>query len=158
MREGFGLEDQMLKADPYLGFTDCRTVKLDIDEAPLGSVIYWAQLTMKRFNLRGFVILKSSKNCYHVVFDRQVPWISNLRVVAWIALLSQNKGLIKWLLMQCIKGASTLRVTPKENKPAPRIVTKFGKQNHAIADFLKERNRIKRIYKRLMDEKTNGEN
>jgi len=32
-----------------------------------------------------------------------------MRIVAWVSLLSRNKGLTKWFLMQCIKGASTLR-------------------------------------------------
>jgi len=111
-------------------------------------VKYWAELAMKRFRLKGFIILRSSKNCYHVVFDHYVSWVRNLSIVAWVALLSQNKGLIKWLLMQCVKRAS-LRVTPKKEKPSPRVVYKFSEQNHAIAEFLKERKRIKRIYRSL---------
>ena len=51
--------------------------------------------------------------------------------------------------MQLIKGASTLRVTPKKEKPSPRVVYKFGEQSHAIANFLKERERIKRIYRSI---------
>jgi len=139
-----------LKASkPILGYTDSRTVKLDFDDMLFKFVIYWAELAMKRFRFEGFIILRSSMNCYHVVFDRYVSWARNVSIVAWVALLSKNAGLMKWCLMQCIKGASTLRVTPKKEKPSPRVVYKFGEQNHAIADFLKERERIKRIYRSL---------
>jgi len=34
--------------------------------------------------------------------------------MAWVSLLSQNKNLQKWFIMQCIKEGSTLRVSAKE--------------------------------------------
>jgi hypothetical protein len=73
------------KASPILGFSDTETVKLDFDEASFSSVRNWALRAMKWFKLKGFVILKSSKKCYHVVFDRRVSWTQNMRVAAWIA-------------------------------------------------------------------------
>jgi len=134
---------------PVLGFTDTETVKLDFDELEFRNVKYWAERAMNWFKLGGYIILKSSKNCYHVLFNKTVSWAENLKVVAWVALLSQNRGLIKWLLMQCIKGASTLRVTSKGDKPSPRIVDKFGYQDHAIKDFLRHRQLIKQIYRSI---------
>lgn len=130
---------------PVLGYSDESTVKLDFDDAQFKTVKYWAFRAMKWFRLRGFIILKSSRNHYHVVFDRSVTWERNLHVVAWVALESRNPKLQKYQLMQCIKESSTLRISPKKEKPSPRIIFRYGKQDREIRDFLKFRNCIKRI-------------
>ena len=135
------------KANPILGFSDTETVKLDLDDVSFRTVRYWASRTARWFKLQGFIILKSSKNRYHVMFNRFVSWAENIRVVAWVALLSHNEGLSKWFLMQCIKGCSTLRVSPKREKPSPRVVYRHGKQDESIKDFLKTRKIIKNISK-----------
>jgi hypothetical protein len=132
-----------------LGFTDIETVKLDFDDMKFKNVKYWAERTVKWFKLEGYIILKSSKNCYHVVFNRSVSWAKNLNIVAWVGLQSQNRGLIKWLLMQCIKQSSTLRTSPKPEKPSPRIVYRYGKQGQQISNFLKMRQLTKKIIKKL---------
>jgi len=132
---------------------DDETVKLDYDNVTFKKVKYWAERAMKWFKLRGFIILKSSKKSYHVVFDRCVSWSENLRVVAWIALHSQNRGLIKWLIMQCIKQSSTLRISDKKEKLSPRIVYRYGKEDDQIISFLEYRKLIKRIIRKLETEK-----
>jgi hypothetical protein len=109
-----------------LGYTDKATVKLDFDDASFKEVKSWALRTMKWFRLRGFIILKSSKNHYHVLFDRSVTWKRNVHIVAWVSLESKNEGLKKWFLMQCIKESSTLRVSPKGAKLSPRVVFRKG--------------------------------
>lgn len=140
---------EKLKASPILGLSDTETVKLDFDEVSFSSVRYWATRTMKWFKLRGFVILRSSENRYHIMFDRKVSWKQNMRIVAWVALLSHNKGLAKWFLMQCIKGCSTLRVSVKQEKPPPRVVYRFGRQDENAKDFMKMRKIVKKIEKKL---------
>ena len=132
-----------------LGITDTETVKLDFDNTPFRTVKYWAMRTLKWFRLKGFIILKSSKNCYHVVFDRKVSWKMNVKIMAWVSLLSHHEKLNKWFTMQCIKEGSTLRVSPKRDKPEPRIVFRYGSQNHQIAEFLAYRNVIKGIVRRF---------
>lgn len=82
------------------------------------------------------MILKSSEGCYHVVFNREVEWIENMSIIAWVAELSGNEGLQKWHRMQCIKKRSTLRVSTKGDKPSPRIVYREGEENDRIRDFL----------------------
>ena len=114
---------------PMLGYTDKSTVKLDLDDASFKFVKYWALRTMKWFKLRGFIILKSSKNHYHVLFDRPVIWKKNTHIMAWVCLESKNEGLKRWFLMQCIKESSTLRISSKGDKLAPRIVMSYGKRN-----------------------------
>ena len=63
-------------------------------------------------------------------------------IVGWVAVCSRNSKLKDWLPMQCIKGGSTLRVAPKGDKPSPRLVYRFGCQDHAIKDFFE----IQRTY------------
>jgi hypothetical protein len=106
---------------------------------------------MKRFKLQGFIILRSSQNRHHIVFDRAVSWKQNVRVVAWVTLLSHNKSLAKWFLMQCIKGCSTLRVSSKREKPPPRIVYRHGKQDQNVKDFLRNRQKVKRIIAKMQE-------
>ena len=128
-----------------IGFSDTETVKLDFDNTSFKTAKYWAERAMKWFRLDGFVILKSSEKCYHALFGRPVSWSENMRIVAWVALQSHNQGLTKWLLMQCIKESSTLRISTKREKPSPRIVFRRGKQNQQIKDFEKTRSLAKNI-------------
>ena len=132
-----------------LGYTDTETVMLDFDHMPLENVKYWAKRTMRYFKLGGFLILESSENCYHVVFNRMVMWSENMSIVASVTLLSHNRGLRRWQLMQCRKQSSTLRVSPKGTKPSPRIVYREGKEDTQIAGFLRYRRMIKDIMKKI---------
>ena len=131
-----------------LGYTDTETIKLDFDRTPFKTVRYCALRTMKRFKLGGFIILKSSKSHYHIVFNRKVSWSENMHIVVWVYLQSHNEALKKWFVMQCIKESSTLRVSPKGRKPSPRIVYRYGRQDKEIRDFLRYRRLIKNIMKR----------
>ena len=143
VRRGIGLKEKLNPEPPILGYTDKSTVKLDFDDVTFKIVKYWAIRTLKWFRLRGFIILKSSKNHYHVLFDRSVSWKKNVHIMAWVCVESQNEGLIKWFLMQCIKESSTLRVSAKKDKTSSRIVSRFGKQNDEIRNFLKYRKVVK---------------
>ncbi|EMR74149.1 hypothetical protein MCGE09_00177 [Thaumarchaeota archaeon SCGC AB-539-E09] len=62
-----------------------------------------------------------------------------MRVVAWVSLLSQNQGLNKWLIMQCIKEASTIRGSQKKEKPSPRIVFRHRKEDNEIKNYMQYR-------------------
>src|SRR5208283_3887593 len=130
-----GLTDKS-KAKPILGFSDTETVKLDFDNTAFRLVKYWAFKATRKFRLEGFVILKSSENSYHVVFNRLVSWSENMSVVSWVSLLSHNQGLVKYLQMQCIKRSSTLRVSEKQEKASPRVIFRYGQQDKQIKSFL----------------------
>lgn len=144
-RKALGLTEKSNLAKPILGYSDKETVKLDFDDIPFKVVKYWASRVMKWFKLKGFLILKSSEGCYHVIFDREVTWSENMRIVAWVALLSGLGKLKTWFLMQCIKESSTLRVSPKKEKPSPRIVYRDGEQDKGIRCFMAYRRKIKSI-------------
>ena len=129
---------------PILGFTDTETVMLDFDNTTLEFVLYWARRATRYFKLGGFLIQESSPSNYHVVFNRRVLWSENMSIVASVTLLSHNKGLRRWQLMQCRKESSTLRVSPKGIKPSPSIVCREGEQDEQIREFLKFRKLIKK--------------
>jgi len=149
VKGGSGLQDQILKADPILGLTDFETIMHDFDDFSVKSTKYWALKANEWFELGGFIILKSSYKHYHVVFDRYVSREENLSVVAWVAILSKSVPMLTYLAMQCIKMSSTLRVAPNPNqaKPAPNLVFRFSCQDHAVKDFLRYRQLIKRIHR-----------
>jgi len=69
-----GIRDRKLKANVVLGLSDKNIVKLDFDNTLLAKVKEYAKITIEYFNLKGFIILRSSRNNYHVVFDRKVSW------------------------------------------------------------------------------------
>ena len=132
-----------------MGYTDTQTVKLDLDGVPFKTVKYWALRVMEKSKLEGFIILKSSEKHYHVVFNRTVSWAENMSIVAWACLESKNEPLLKWFLLQCIKGSSTLRVSPKGNKPSPRVVCRQGKEDTEVRNFLRHRRHIKNILRQM---------
>ena len=133
-----------------LGYTSDETVMLDFDDMSLNDVLYWSRRALKRFSLGGFLVLESSPGCFHVVFDRTVDWGENMRVVAWVALLSRKMKLRRWFLMQCIKQKSTLRVSKKYElngivKLSPTIVCYEGSQRNEIAEYYSYRQLILEI-------------
>jgi hypothetical protein len=60
----------------------------------------------------------------------------------WLTLESGNEGLKKWVIMQCIKESSTLRISNKGKKPIPKIIFRFGLQDKQIKKFLETRKLI----------------
>ena len=119
---------------------------LDFDLELYSTVRYWADRVMNFHGLEGFIILLSSVHSYHVVFDRPVSWSENMRILAWVALLSGHEKLQAYHRMQCIKESSTLRISPKKGKPAPVVIHREGKQDREIEDFLEYRELIYRLY------------
>ena len=132
------------------GYTDTETVKLDFDNMPFKQVKYWASRTMRWFKQEGFLILKSSLDCYHVLFNRKVSWEENVEIMAWVCLLTKHQKLTGWFILQCIKKGSTLRISPKKHKLSPRVVCRYGKQDKEIKNFFAYRNLIKRTTSKLL--------
>jgi len=73
--------------------------------------------------------------------------------MAWVSLLSRNKNSTKWFIMQCIKQGSTLRVSPKKDKPCPRVVFHYGSQDNQVREYLIYRKVIKGIIEKFLVEK-----
>jgi len=159
-KEVNGLKNQksntQTKLKCVLGFSDEETLKLDFDNVSFRTAKYWCQRACRQFHLEGFIILKSSPNHYHAVFNKpMLSWDDNMKYVAWICLWTKYRRLTEWLIMQLIKKCSTLRISPKGNKPMPRVVYKYGRQDKKIKEFLDFRNKIKRIYRNLLKLQSN---
>ena len=139
-----------------VGFTDTETLKLDLDETSFKDVKDLAKKTERKFNLRGFLILRSSKDNYHVIFNREVSWSENVSIMSHVVLATKKTKLLKWFLLQCRREASTLRVGSKGDKRPPRIVFRSGDEASRIMVFLDSRRQIKRFLSRHND-RTEGE-
>jgi hypothetical protein len=130
---------------PILGYSDTSTVKLDFDDVPLKKVKYWARRVCDWFKLGGFIILRSSENHYHVLFDASVDWAGNCHVMGWVAVESRIQKLMDYVLMQLIKESSTVRVGAKGKSGSPKIVYRWGSQSNEIKNFLEYRKKFKKI-------------
>jgi len=116
-----------------VGISEKHTVMVDLDNMSFKRVKGLAELASEHLALGGFIILKSSPKHYHVVFDKPMRyWSDVLRVIAWIGILADNPNAWKWVCMQAIKKACTLRVSEKPTKkgvkPKPRIIYRYGSQ------------------------------
>jgi hypothetical protein len=87
-----------------------------------------------------------------VAFDRTVSWTKNVHIINWVGLESRNENLKKWVDMQCIKETSTLRLGTKGDKPAPKIVFRYGSQDRQIKKLLETRKIILDSIKQLCQE------
>jgi hypothetical protein len=128
-----------------IGFTDTETVKLDLDETSFKDVKDLAKKTEREFNLNGFLILRSSRNNYHVIFDCKVGWSKNVSIMAYAIHKTKKPKLLDWFLCQCRREASTLRVSSKGDKKPPRIVFRSGEEDTRIKAYLISRREIKRF-------------
>jgi len=136
------------------GISDNHTIMVDLDNMSFRNVKSLAELACRHFKLGGFIILKSSPNHYHVVFDRPMRfWSDVFRVISWIAIISNNPNVWKWICMQAIKKACTLRVNEKPIKngvkPKPRIVYRYGSQYRQVRAFLEKRREILNVLGKL---------
>jgi len=137
-----------------VGISCKDAVMADLDDVGFDRVKGLACLTCNHFRLGGFVVLRSSKGHYHVVFDKPIKsWNRVLKVLGWIGIVSNNKNVWKWVCMQAIKGACTLRVSKKTcgdtDKPVPHVVYRFGSQDSRVSAFLEFRKSVLAMLKRL---------
>lgn len=141
-------------AKPILGYSDKSTVKLDYDNVSYGKVKKQAQRIKEWFKLEGFIILKSSKNSYHVVFDKPVVWSTNMEVMCWACFINRfHLNLVRYLVMQGIKQDSTLRIGNKRRKRIPQVVYAEGRQDNRIRNFLEYRRQILEFMRNLNEKK-----
>jgi len=136
------------------GLTYHNVVMLDLDGMSFREVKRLCMEAVRRYRLGGFVILRSSRNNYHVVFDRTFKtWDKTLNIMSRIAIMSKNPNVWKWLCMQVIKGGATLRISPKPSnpgfKPPPRVVFRHGNQDTAVKKYLADRRWVLKSVRRI---------
>ncbi len=137
--------EKLIPGRPTIGFTSSTTVMLDLDNLGLEEVRYWAHKIRNEFRLKGFLILESSERHHHIVYDRKVSPFDVISIVAHACLETKNVALVRWFVLQCIKKEFTLRISPKGNKPRPRVIYRYGKQNGEIKKYLQYRRLVRSI-------------
>ncbi len=108
----------------------------------LSEVKKWAKLACEIYELDGYMILESSQDSYHVLFDDTVSWSRNVSIMAGLALITKHEPYVTWALLQCRKGCSTLRISAKGEKPPPKIVHQWGNQDNEIFNYLNFRENV----------------
>lgn len=113
-----------------VGFTTEKGVMLDLDNVNYQKTRNIADFLLKSEKLEGYIILKSSKNHYHVVFNKYTSWRRSLMII-----LSIFKC-VEWGIWQTRKGYLTLRISKKNGKNKPKIVFQRGQNDKLIKDYL----------------------
>lgn len=107
-----------------VGYTTSNGLLLDLDAVTQQEAEAMADYINKRWRLNGWLLMQSSQSNYHLIFNRRMRWKRIVSILAAIVFkYPKLVGLQKWFILQCIKGACTLRVTHKFEKPAPKFLT-----------------------------------
>lgn len=124
-----------------LGFTTSRGVLLDLDNVNLASVkrLCVVMLKHKRFryikskiDLEGYLIIRSSPNHYHVVFNKYLTFKNALIIASTVRI----GNIAPWLLERIKHGEFTIRISTKNNSNKPEIILQVGKSTSLIKDYL----------------------
>jgi hypothetical protein len=114
---------------------------LDLDNTTLKESSAIAEKYTNRFRLKGYLILRSSDNNYHVVFNRYLTWKKTLEYlfkIVWRYHYHEHgikPSLTYWAILQACKGSETLRISTKNKKRTPKIVRKHGKIDKLCKDY-----------------------
>lgn len=129
-----------------IGFTTDKGLMLDLDKTTWTEALEIAYKTTNKFDLKGFLIAKSSENNYHVVFDKFLSWETTLEILFKLVWSYHYHGhgckpeLTNWAMLQAIKHSITLRISQKigykKNKPRPKIMLIKGKKQQLIKEYL----------------------
>jgi len=113
-----------------VGFTTTKGLCLDLDDISEKKAKRLTEFLLKRYKLEGYILIKSSKKHYHVVFNRYLTWKKTLQI-----LVNIHKCL-NWMLWQIKKGEITLRISTKKAKNKPVILLTKGQTDKLISDYL----------------------
>jgi len=115
---------------------------VDLDQTTLKETKYIANKYLNRFKLQGYLILRSSQNNYHIIFNRYLTWkktIECLFKIVWkyhYYYHQEKPHLTSWAILQICKGSLTLRISAKQNKHKPTIMCSCGLSDKLISDYL----------------------
>ena len=121
-----------------IGFNTDRGLLLDLDNMKFRKVLRIAENLSKRYKLEGFLLIRSSRKNYHVVFNRYLSWRTITKI-----LFSLHECL-RWAVFQMKEGQLTLRISKKNGKDKPKILLKVGKIDRLIKEYLE----VYEIFKR----------
>jgi len=121
-----------------IGFCTDKGLMLDLDNMTRRKAESIAEALMKRYRLEGYLLIKSSDKNYHVIFNRYLRWKTIMQIV-----FSQYVC-IRWGIHQASNGFLTLRISRKNNKNKPKILSEVGKMDKLIGEYLKTYNYFER--------------
>ena len=121
-----------------IGFNTDRGLMLDLDNMKYKKAKWTAESLLKDYKLEGFLLIRSSKKNYHVVFNRYLSWRTLTKI-----LFSLHECL-RWAVFQMKEGQLTLRISKKNGKDKPKIVHQLGKIDKLIKDYLEVYEKFKK--------------
>jgi len=139
---------------PMLGFTTNKGLLLDLDKVSYSLALQIAENFNKKHHLKGYILNTTSKGNYNIIFNKPLTTtqIHTIAGKVYFYLLSakgkktaDNFGL--WFILQCVKKAMTVRISPKLSKPEPRIIKMKGKLDQICKQYLETFDLYKEIYR-----------
>ncbi len=125
-----------------IGFVTRKGILLDLDNTSQNSVIRLAEkfLEKRKFryiereiNLEGYLIVKSSENHYHLIFNVYLPFREALMIASSVRI----GNLQCWILERAKHGEFTIRISTKNGNNKPKLIAEKGKTDKLINDYLK---------------------
>ena len=113
-----------------IGFNTDRGLILDLDNMKFRKALWIAETLFKRYRLEGFLLIRSSRKNYHVVFNRYLSWRTITKI------LFSLHECVRWAVFQMKEGQLTLRISKKNNRDKPKILRQSGKTDKLIKDYL----------------------
>jgi hypothetical protein len=132
-------EHEWVKEGYVIGFMTNKGLILDLDNMKFKKAKWLARTLCKQYKLEGYLLIRSSKKNYHVVFNRYLKWKTITKI-----LFNQYEAL-RWAVFQMQSGYLTLRISKKNGENKPKILLKVGKQDKLIRDYMEIYNTFKRF-------------
>ena len=115
----------------YIGFTTDKGLIIDLDQIKLEKVTRIAKKLNTQYNLNGYLIMESSPEHYHLIFNEYLNWKDITKI-----LFNFNKNsVIGWAINQMRRGDLTLRISTNRGSK-PKIITQEGASDRLINDYL----------------------
>jgi len=128
--DGENVMHEWVKQGYCVGFVTTRGVLLDLDNMTLKKAKWIAKTLLYEFKLEGFILIRSSSNNYHAVFNKYVSWKKITQV------LFSRYECVRYAVQQMQNGHLTLRISKKNGKNKPKVLLKVGETNKLIKDYL----------------------
>jgi len=113
-----------------IGFNTDRGLMLDLDNMKYKKALWIAETLTKEHKLEGFLLIRSSKKNYHVVFNRYLRWKTITKI------LFSMYECVRYAVFQMKEGQLTLRISKKNGRDKPKIVRQVGNTDELITDYL----------------------
>jgi len=122
-----------------IGFNTDRGLMLDLDNMKYKKAKWIAETLLKEHKLEGFLLIRSSKKNYHVVFNSYLSWRTITKI------LFSLHECVRWAVFQMKEGQLTLRISKKNGMDKPKILRQVGKTDKLIRDYLEIYTKFKRF-------------